>query len=123
LNNVLNCDEHSVGDDNDEFDNETLEEANDMDVEIVSSIGSANSQRSSCSSREDEAAGNQANQETSFGANDDTQLDSKKILLVQPSSAAVERVFSLLNSGFVDQQEQSLQNYIEASVMLRYNNH
>ena len=34
----------------------------------------------------------------------------KKILLVQPSSAAVERVFSLLNSGFGDQQEQSLQD-------------
>lgn len=38
LNYVLNCDEHSVSDDNDEFDNETLEEANDTDVEIVSSI-------------------------------------------------------------------------------------
>jgi len=46
----------------------------------------------------------------------------KKILLVQPSSAAVERVFSLLNSAFGDQQDQSLQDYIEASVMLRYNN-
>jgi len=45
----------------------------------------------------------------------------QKILLVQPSSAAVERVFSLLNSGFGDQWEQSLQDYIEASVMLRYN--
>ena len=46
----------------------------------------------------------------------------KKILLVQPSSAAVERVFSLLISGFGHQQEQSLQDYIQASVMLRYNN-
>ena len=45
----------------------------------------------------------------------------KKILLVQPSSAALEQVFFLLNSGFGDQWEQSLQDYIEASVMLRYN--
>ena len=46
---------------------------------------------------------------------------AKSILAVQPSSAAVERAFSLLNSGFSDQQEQLLQDYIEASVMLRYN--
>ena len=46
---------------------------------------------------------------------------AKSILAVQPSSAAVERAFSLLNSGFSYQQEQSLQDYIEASVMLRYN--
>ena len=46
----------------------------------------------------------------------------KKNLLLQPSSAAVERVFSLLNSGFGTQQEQSFQDYIQASVMLRYNN-
>ena len=45
----------------------------------------------------------------------------KKILVVQPSSAAVERVFSPLKASFGDQQEQSLQDYIEASVMLRYN--
>ena len=45
----------------------------------------------------------------------------KKLLRVQPSSSAVERVFSPLNSSFGDQQEQSLQDYIEASVMLRYN--
>ena len=46
---------------------------------------------------------------------------AKSILAVQPSSAVVERAFSLLNSGFNDQQEQSLQDYIEASAMLRYN--
>ena len=74
LNNVLNCDEHSSSDDNDEFNNETLEEANDTDVEIVSSIGSSHSQRSSCSSHSrDKAAGNHANQEASLGANDDRQ--------------------------------------------------
>ena len=32
----------------------------------------------------------------------------QKNLLLQPSSAAVERVFSLLNSGFGTQQEQLL---------------
>ena len=46
---------------------------------------------------------------------------AKRILTVQPSSAAVKRVFSLLNSSFGEQQEKSLQDYVEASVMLRYN--
>ena len=46
---------------------------------------------------------------------------AKRILTVQPSSAAVERVFSFLNSSFGEQQEQAVQDYIEASVMLRYN--
>lgn len=45
----------------------------------------------------------------------------KKILLVQPSSGASERVFSLLNNSFSDQQQNSLQDYVEASVMLQYN--
>ena len=48
-------------------------------------------------------------------------ITAKCILAIQPSSAAVERVFSLVNSGFDYQQEQSLQDYIEASVMLRFN--
>lgn len=38
-----------------------------------------------------------------------------KVLLVQPSSAAAERVFSILNASFNDSQEQ-------ACVMLQYNN-
>ena len=42
--------------------------------------------------------------------------------LIQPSSGAVERVFSLLNNMFNDQQANSLQDYVEAAVMLRYNN-
>jgi len=45
----------------------------------------------------------------------------RKILIIQPSSAAAERVFSLLNSGFGDLQENSLKDYIEASIRLRYN--
>ena len=39
-----------------------------------------------------------------------------KVLLVQPSSAAPERIFST----FGDQQYRSLQGYIEASLMLQY---
>ena len=42
------------------------------------------------------------------------------ILLVQPSSAAAERVFSILQ-GFTAQQQSSLEDYIELSVMLQYN--
>ena len=45
----------------------------------------------------------------------------KKVLLVQPSSAAVERVFSLLNSVFGDQQQHALRDYLECTVMLQYN--
>lgn len=45
----------------------------------------------------------------------------KKLLLIQPSSAAAERVFSLLSNAFTSQQDFALQDYLEASVMLRYN--
>ena len=46
---------------------------------------------------------------------------ASQVLLVQPSSAAAERVFSILNSCFTDQQETSLHDYIESSLMLQYN--
>ena len=46
---------------------------------------------------------------------------AKKVLLVQPSSAASERVFSLLKASFNDQQDFTLQDYLEASLMLQYN--
>ena len=46
----------------------------------------------------------------------------KKVLLVQPSSAAAERVFSLLSASFHEQQENALSDYLQASVMLQYNN-
>ena len=46
---------------------------------------------------------------------------SQKIALIQPSSAAEERVFSLLQSSFGKQQEQSLEDYIQLSVMMQYN--
>ena len=44
----------------------------------------------------------------------------KLILLLQPSSAAAERVFSIL-STFSALQESSLEDYIQVSVMLQYN--
>jgi hypothetical protein len=46
---------------------------------------------------------------------------ARKVLVVQPSSAAAERVFSLLSSSFGSQQDSSLKDYIESSLMLRYN--
>lgn len=45
----------------------------------------------------------------------------KTILLMQPSSAAAERVFSLLSNSFNDHQTSSLEDYIETSIMLKYN--
>ena len=45
---------------------------------------------------------------------------AKKVLVAQPSSAAAERVFSLLNTMFGDRQDNSLKDYIE-TVMLIYN--
>ena len=44
----------------------------------------------------------------------------KQLLLIHPSSAAAERVFSLLSS-LSSQQESALEDYIETSVMIRYN--
>jgi len=46
---------------------------------------------------------------------------TKRVLVVQPSSAAVERVFSILNTAFGNYQQNSLQDYIEVSTMLKYN--
>lgn len=54
---------------------------------------------------------------------------AQKMVLVQPSSAAAERssaaaerVFSLLVAMFGDQQHDALEDYIEATLMLRVNN-
>ena len=46
----------------------------------------------------------------------------RQIILIQPSSAASERVFSLLTNSFGERQNSSLQDYIEASIMMQYNN-
>ena len=45
---------------------------------------------------------------------------AKMILLVQPSSAAAERVFSLLQNSFGSFQD-GASDYIQASLMLQYN--
>jgi len=45
----------------------------------------------------------------------------KFVLFVQPSSAASERVFSILTNSFSTQQESSLEDYVQLSVMLQYN--
>ncbi len=42
---------------------------------------------------------------------------------MQPSSAASERVFSILKASFEEQQDSALQDYVEASLMLQYNHH
>ena len=44
-----------------------------------------------------------------------------QLVLVQPSSAAAEWVFSLLSNCFNEQQDSSLEDYKEASLMLQYN--
>ena len=45
----------------------------------------------------------------------------KKILLVQPSSASAERVFSIMKNFFSSKQESALEETVEAAVMLCYN--
>ena len=47
--------------------------------------------------------------------------EAKQVLLVQPSSAAAERAFSLLSAAFSDRQDSALADYLQASVMLQYN--
>ena len=44
---------------------------------------------------------------------------ARKNLLVQPSSASLEYVFSLLNNSFGPQQNSALQDYIKTSLMLQ----
>ena len=44
--------------------------------------------------------------------------NGKSELLLQPSSAAAERVFSILSNSFNSQQESSLEDYTELSVIL-----
>ena len=45
----------------------------------------------------------------------------KMVVCIQPSSAAGERVFSLLQSTFGDRQGLALQDYIKTSLMCQYN--
>ena len=45
----------------------------------------------------------------------------EEIFLVQPSTGAAERVFSILNAFFGHQQNHALQDYLECSIMAQYN--
>ena len=45
----------------------------------------------------------------------------RKVLLIQPSSAASERAFNLLACCLSSTQQSALEDYVESSVMLRYN--
>ena len=45
----------------------------------------------------------------------------QKLVVVQPSSAAAERAFSMLTTTFGEQQHDALEDYIETSLMLRVN--
>ena len=44
-----------------------------------------------------------------------------QVTLIQPSSAAAERVFSILKASFNEQQDCAFVDYIQASVMAQYN--
>ena len=48
---------------------------------------------------------------------------AQRVFLIQPSSAVAdhERVFSILNNTFSSTQMNSLEDYVEATVMLQYN--
>ena len=46
---------------------------------------------------------------------------AQKVFLLQPSSASAERVFSIFNNTFGKKQLTSLEDYLETSVMLQYN--
>ena len=48
---------------------------------------------------------------------------ANKTLPLQPSSAASEHVFSLLKASFSEQQNNALQDYLGASLVLQYNQH
>lgn len=49
------------------------------------------------------------------------KAEAQKAMCLTPSSAASERVFSLLSSLFDSHQEHTLSDYLEGSVMLAYN--
>lgn len=46
----------------------------------------------------------------------------KRVLLVQGSSAAAERVFSLLSASFSGEQDYAFSDSLQATLMLQYNN-
>ena len=44
------------------------------------------------------------------------------LLVIQPSSVFAERAFSFLTNALDSQQDRALEDYLEASFMLRFNN-
>ena len=50
-------------------------------------------------------------------------IETQQVLVIQPSLAALETVFSLLKNSFGNQQLTSLEDYVETSLMLQYNHH
>ena len=46
---------------------------------------------------------------------------ARRVFLVVPSSAAVERVFSILRDTFGDDQKGALEDYVETALFLQYN--
>ena len=46
---------------------------------------------------------------------------SRDVCLITPSSATIERVFSLLSQGFHDSQGRALEDYKSSSIKIRYN--
>ena len=46
---------------------------------------------------------------------------AQNVFVLQPSSGGAERVFSVLNNSFWKRQLRTLEDYVEASVMLQYN--
>ena len=47
---------------------------------------------------------------------------ARLVFLASPSSAAVERVFSILRNTFDAGQKLALEDYVETSLLLQYNN-
>lgn len=45
---------------------------------------------------------------------------ARHVAILQPSSASVERVFSLLQSTFSDRQTRTLEDYVQTSIMLQF---
>jgi len=48
-------------------------------------------------------------------------LAACEVAIIQPSSAFVERIFSVLRQAFDDTQEQALEDFKESSVMMTVN--
>ena len=50
-------------------------------------------------------------------------IAARIVFAIAPNSASCERVFALLKNMFGDEQMASLADYIQAALMLNYNDH